>query len=528
MSFLQSIILGIIQGLTEFLPVSSSAHLVLVPYILDWRLPESQVFPFDVLVQIGTLLAVIVYFWKDLWSIIRAFIQALIRRKPFETREARMGWYLILATIPAGLAGVFLKDSVEAAFNNPRITAIFLMVTALFLLAAEFFSRRSRKLEEMTWLDALIAGIFQALSIFPGISRSGSTITGGMLRHLERSAAARFAFLMSIPVMLAAGIFSLPDLLEVPDLGSFIPVLLVGFIAAAVVGYLSIHWLLSFVNKRSLVYFAAYCVLLASVVLIISNIRPATPASAVDLSVETVDEPALTLQTSVPLTDVVQMNPGIANNWLLPVTAECAAGIPGLALVTTSINDTAHTETITNIDFQWGNPENLQSYAATLVEDHLVFIVNPQNTINKVPVARLNDILDGSLKTWGDLADSCPNCFEGQLEAELLTSPIQLLIFPSGTDLRAALESHFSIPTQTLNTAVVIPSISAMNEAVLTNPAALGFLPALSADPQVALVNLTESGEPYLPSLPLLALAAEEPDGYIREWLACVQQQITP
>lgn len=528
MSFLQSFILGIIQGLTEFLPVSSSAHLVLVPYILDWRIPESQVFPFDVLVQIGTLFAVIIYFWKDLWKIIRAFLQALIKRKPFETGEARMGWYLILATIPAGLAGVFLKDSVEAAFNNPRITAIFLFVTALLLAAAEFFSRRSRKLEQMTWLDALIAGIFQALSIFPGISRSGSTITGGMLRHLERPAAARFAFLMSIPVMLAAGIFSLPDLLEVPDLGGFLPVLLVGFIAAAVVGYLSIHWLLSFVNKRSLVYFAAYCVLLGSAVLIVSNFRPITPVTAADPSTELVDEPAVSLQTPVPVTDLVQMDPGMASDWLLPIAAECVSSIPELGLITSSDNNTSEIGEVTRVDFQWGEPDSLQSYAAILAEDHLVFIVNPQNTLSKVPLARLNEILNGSFKTWGDLAANCPNCYEDDPDAELLESPIQFVNYQAGNDLRAIFESYFSPSMQILNTAIIVPSISAMNQTVLSDPAALGFLPALAVESEVSLMNLTESGKSYQISLPLLAFTEKAPEGLVREWLACLQQQVTP
>ncbi|HPD62490.1 MAG TPA: undecaprenyl-diphosphatase UppP, partial [Anaerolineaceae bacterium] len=277
MSLIQSLILGIIQGFTEFLPISSSAHLVLVPFLFNWAIPENQVFPFDVLVQLGTLAAVILYFWKDLWKIIKAFVTGLIRRQPFAEEDARMGWYLLLATLPAGFAGIFLKERVEAAFNNPRLTAIFLFVTAVFLVGAEFFGRRSRQLDKMTWKDALWVGVFQAFSIFPGVSRSGSTIAGGMTRNFKRPAAARFAFLMSIPIMLAAGIFSLPDLFAVPDLPAFLPIVLVGFIAAGVVGYLSIRWLLSFLVKRSLIIFAVYCILLGSAVLIISGIRQTSP-----------------------------------------------------------------------------------------------------------------------------------------------------------------------------------------------------------------------------------------------------------
>src|SRR5512133_3470377 len=143
MTLLQSLILGIIQGLTEFLPISSSAHLVLIPHLLGWQIPEAQVFPFDVLVQIGTLVAVILYFWTDLWVIIRGFIKALVDRKPFEGEPARFGWYLLLATIPAGIAGILIKDQVEAAFNSPTSTALFLFVTAALLILAELIGKRT-------------------------------------------------------------------------------------------------------------------------------------------------------------------------------------------------------------------------------------------------------------------------------------------------------------------------------------------------------------------------------------------------
>ena len=259
MTFLQAVILGIVQGLTEFLPISSSAHLVIVPFLLGWQIPAEQVFPFDVLVQMGTLLAVIVYFWQDLWAIIKAFITGLVRLKPFADAQARLGWYLILATLPAVLFGLLVKDQVEAAFNSVALTAGFLLLTAVFLMLAENYGRRARTLTTITWLDALIIGLFQALSIFPGVSRSGSTLTGGMLRQFDRFAAARFSFLMSIPVMLGAGALELKDLLEKPTWTSFWPLIAVGFAAAAVVGYLSIRWMLRYVMHHSLRSFAVYC-----------------------------------------------------------------------------------------------------------------------------------------------------------------------------------------------------------------------------------------------------------------------------
>ena len=273
MSIIQAIILGIIQGLTEFLPISSSAHLVIVPYILGWQIDPKAAFIFNVLVQNGTLLAVIVYFWKELWSILRAFFQGIFKGKPFADPQARLGWFLILATIPAGILGLAIKPIVEAAFNSVVATAIFLFGTSALLVTAELLGKRSRQLTSLNWLDALIMGIFQAVAIFPGISRSGATITGGMLRQLDRPSAARFSFLMSIPVMLAAGGLEIADILQTPALSSTIPLILVGFLTAAVVGFLSIRWLLGYLQKGSFYAFAIYCAVVGVLTLVVSAFR---------------------------------------------------------------------------------------------------------------------------------------------------------------------------------------------------------------------------------------------------------------
>ncbi len=273
MNILQALILGIIQGFTEFLPVSSSAHLVIAPYLFGWKIPANQIFPFDVLVQLGTLLSVIAYFRRDLWQIIRAVFIGIKDRQPFADPQARLGWYVVLATIPAGIFGLLAKNTIERAFNNPQTTALFLFGTALLLTLAEVFGRRSRKLENITWKDGVWIGIAQIMSVYPGISRSGSTIAGGMLRKFDRPSAARFSFLMMVPVMLAAGLLSLFDLVALPDVGSFLPSMITGFIAAAVVGYLAVHWLLRFLGTRPLYVFVIYCIALASVTLIISYVK---------------------------------------------------------------------------------------------------------------------------------------------------------------------------------------------------------------------------------------------------------------
>ncbi|MGW8225224.1 MAG: undecaprenyl-diphosphatase UppP [Anaerolineales bacterium] len=269
MTVIQSILLGIVQGITEFLPISSSGHLVIVPFLLKWEIPPAEAFVFDVLVQVATLIAVLAFFWKDFYVILRGVLRGLRRRKPFETQPARMGWYILLSAIPAGIAGLFLKDVIEAAFSNPRMTGIALLATALLLVIAERVGRRQRILESISWVDALIIGVYQILALFPGLSRSGSTIAGGMTRDLNRPSAARFSFLMAVPIMLAAGLSAVIDLLRTPNLSALLPVFIPGFIAAAVVGYLAIGWLISFLTRYSLYYFAIYCAIMGLIVLLV-------------------------------------------------------------------------------------------------------------------------------------------------------------------------------------------------------------------------------------------------------------------
>jgi undecaprenyl-diphosphatase len=273
MTIIQSILLGIVQGITEFLPISSSAHLVLFPFIMNWKIPADQAFVFDVLVQVATLIGVIAYFWRDLVSIVVHFFQGLLAGKPFKHPQARLGWLLIIGTIPAGLVGLFLKDKIEAAFGSPTATALFLFLTALLLIVAERAGKRQYDLEHLTVADAIIIGFFQAASVFPGVSRSGATMTGGMIRNLERPTAARFSFLLSIPIMLAAGLLASSDMAKTAGLASQLPVMLPGFILAAITGYLAIRWLIGYLMRHPLYVFSAYCVGLGLLTLLITFFR---------------------------------------------------------------------------------------------------------------------------------------------------------------------------------------------------------------------------------------------------------------
>ena len=277
MNLFQSFLLGILQGLTEFIPVSSSAHLLIGQRLLG--IPASDaMFSFLVLVQLGTVLALIIYFWKDLWRILLATLSSIKQLTRHDGKmlnlDARLGWYIIIATIPALIFGYLLKSAVETLFKTPLLEAgIRLLITAVVLALADWLSRPHLTLEKMTWLDALLIGIAQVLAVFPGASRSGTTISAGMARGLDRPSAARFAFLMAIPVMLAAGGYQVLDLFKLSGLGAFLPVLAVGFATAALVGWLAIKWLLNYLNKHSLYVFALYCAALGVTVLIIQYVK---------------------------------------------------------------------------------------------------------------------------------------------------------------------------------------------------------------------------------------------------------------
>lgn len=261
MTIIHALLLGIIQGLTEFIPVSSTAHLLITQTILD--LPADGVmFSFLVILQLGTVVSLFAFYWKDLLSIATATLDF---RHP--TPERDLGIYIILATIPALIAGYLLSDAVEILFTQPMLQAsIRLFSAAILLTLAETLTKKNRTLDSMTWLDALIIGLFQIIALFPGASRSGTTISGGMFRGFDRPSAARFAFLMSVPVMLAAGGYEMLNVLQLPNLGEFLPLLAVGFTTAAIVGWFAIKWLIDYLSRRSLYGFAAYCAIVGTII----------------------------------------------------------------------------------------------------------------------------------------------------------------------------------------------------------------------------------------------------------------------
>jgi undecaprenyl-diphosphatase len=265
-------VLGLVQGLTEFVPVSSSGHLVLVPFLLRWPIPDLS---FDVAVHLGTALGVILYFARDLGGIVSGSVRSALGRGSEEDRtNARLLGLLAIGSIPAGLAGLLLEGLFEDLFTDTEsvddigapVVALFLLGTAAILWIAEAVQARrgegrGRDLSDVGVVDALVVGLFQAFAIAPGLSRSGSTIGAGVFRGLRRDAAARFSFLLSIPAILGAAVVALPDLPRDADLGP----MLAGAAVAAVTGFAAVSLLLRYLRTRTMRPFAVYCVAFAAI-----------------------------------------------------------------------------------------------------------------------------------------------------------------------------------------------------------------------------------------------------------------------
>ena len=286
MNILQAIILGIVQGATEFIPVSSSAHLVLVPWALGWPNPGLA---FDTILHMGTLLAVVAVFWHDLVTLATAWLRSVatllasVMCGPESTpvsdpqqdsgTEARLAWWILLGTMPAALMGALWEDQFEALFHSPLYVAVFLLVTGVWLVLAERRGRKEHQAEDLHWWQALLIGVAQGCAIAPGISRSGATIGAGLLLGLRREAATRFSFLLATPIILGAGVLQIKKLLEAPGLDASLAPLMLGFLAAFVTGYVCIRFLLGYVRKRSLSVFAVYCWLAGAVAIAIYVLR---------------------------------------------------------------------------------------------------------------------------------------------------------------------------------------------------------------------------------------------------------------
>jgi undecaprenyl-diphosphatase len=248
----QAIILAVVQGITEFLPVSSSGHLILLPQLLGW---EDQGLAFDVMVHLGTLLAVLVYFRQEVSLIVHDTFANLFGAAP--TQNSRIGWQIALATVPVGLLGFFWGGWVESSLRNPRYIAIMMILFAVVLWWVDKHNKQTRDLASLTARDIVVIGCAQAISLMPGVSRSGMTIAAALLMGLNRDAAARFSFLMAIPVIILAGGLKAVELMRSESSVDW-SILLLGVTVSALVAYACIHWFLGFIRRFSMLPFALY------------------------------------------------------------------------------------------------------------------------------------------------------------------------------------------------------------------------------------------------------------------------------
>jgi undecaprenyl-diphosphatase len=270
---MKALILGIVQGLTEFIPISSSAHLVIVPWLAGW---EPSTFLFDTILHWGTLLSILLVFWKDFLLMIGATLHSLLTRS-LEDVNARLGWFVVLGTIPAALLGLLFEDFFETLFQSPAAAASFLLVTAALLIGSEQLVRRlqqRRTLAQMTWTDTLFIGLAQAFALAPGISRSGSTIATALARGIRREDAARFSFFLGTPAFLGAGLLQFVKAISEnsEQVSNQAGPLVVGFVVSTVTGYAAIRFLLAYLRTRTLYPFAIYCLIVGPLVVILYQI----------------------------------------------------------------------------------------------------------------------------------------------------------------------------------------------------------------------------------------------------------------
>lgn len=262
MSFVEAVVLGIVQGLTEFLPISSSGHLRVVPALFGWEDPGAA---FTAVTQLGTVAAVVIYFWRDLWRITTTWVRSLFDPSLRGELDSRMGWYLILATIPIGICGLAFKDQIESGARDLRIVGTTLIVLGLVLHAAERVGTSERTIHDVDTPSAVGIGVAQALALVPGVSRSGATISAGLFMGFTREGAARFSFLLSIPAVVLSGLLTAPDITAGDGPGQAETV--VATALAFVVGYAAIAWFLKFLTSHSTAVFVIYRIALGALVL---------------------------------------------------------------------------------------------------------------------------------------------------------------------------------------------------------------------------------------------------------------------
>jgi hypothetical protein len=355
----------------------------------------------------------------------------------------------------------------------------------------------------MTWLDALWIGVFQVFSLFPGISRSGSVITGGMTRGFKRKPAGQFGFLMAIPILLAASFLGILDLIEIPELGLFAPIMLTGFVTAAIIGYLSIRWLITYISQHSLIPFAGYCILLGLGSLVYSR----TSNSPALISANIQENETIFIQVDPELT------------WLNPILNGCSETASGMEWVFTEALNDQHLSI--HLDESVGK-KNLNFLIGSVPVN---IITNSNNSLESLNSSLINSILSGQISSWQELYIACPACFQNsELSPNLASTPIQIWLGPPESIFNAkildSLESRNRQPAMVL----YAPESQALAMSVASDPASIGFLPIPAMNDSVKTITSSEVQSEIV--LQVFATIQGEPSQKIEDWLVCIQEEL--
>lgn len=507
MTIFQAIFLGILQGITEFLPISSSGHLVIIPFLLGWVFPADQIFPFDVLIQISTLIALITFYWNDLTQIAKAMLMGIKNKKPFAEIQARTGWLAILATIPAGVVGLLFKKQIETVFSRPDIASALLIVTAIFLFLSEKIGKKTRNITSLNWFDAVVMGISQAVSIFPGISRSGSTISGGLARNLNRKTAAQFTFLMAIPIMAAAGLLSFLDLIKMADLFHFLPVMIIGFVTSGIVGFFSIRWLLKYITNHSLVPFAIYCLILGSGSLLISGVSINNPTNN---KIGVVKE-------------IYYFTYSSSIEWIVPTINACSEKFSDAPIFLDQLDETSSL-TKSDIHFSYDELNSHPNFTYQVGIDSLIIGVNQDNLIFHLTMDDVQHIFQGEIISTSDLQEKCESCISDANTGMISNESFRIWGYPENSFLDKSIQFTFQIQYFSPDM-LVAPNPYLMEQAVNLEGNAIGIFPKKAISDQLRVIPLVD-----LPNeqthLTILASSQTKPDPFIEGFIECVQERL--
>lgn len=511
MTILQVIILGLVQGLTEFLPISSSAHLVIIPFFLGWDIPESQAFPFNVLIQLGSLAAIIAFFQQDIIDIFKAFIKGIKSKSPFEEPASRTGWLLILATIPAGIIGLLVEDIIKQVFTSPATSAFFLFGTAFLLILAELIGKRSRNIFSIGWLDALWMGFFQALAVFPGISRSGSCLAGGMTRNLDRKSASQFTFLMAIPIMIAAGLKSIFELTHLDTISSFLLPLIIGFIVSTFIGYISIKWLLAYVQKHSLFSFAGYCVFLGVATLGMSFLFQADQISVVKIP---------ELQNRV---DSIRIGYSPELRWLQPILSQCNQENQDILIFYEEDNEQLASMYDAFLTTHLTTVEGSNIYQ--IGKSRIQLAANIANPIQSIPLKNLNDLMIKDYSSWDAFFRDCEKCSTDTIDPNFASQPISFWFYPTNSSIQLQIYEKIGATDFNNPSLRIAPIPDLLMQALIINPNAIGYLPEPWLGGSIKPITLTGlSADEF--ALPIWATTKSQAVGYLKSFLLCIQEKL--